>query len=55
MNFSAIEEQGIPTITRKHPHQNVAEFLFQLKNMLTDNNNQYIEWVNGKEIHLICS
>eukprot|EP00542_Grammatophora_oceanica_P022765 CAMPEP_0194027156 /NCGR_PEP_ID=MMETSP0009_2-20130614/1358_1 /TAXON_ID=210454 /ORGANISM="Grammatophora oceanica, Strain CCMP 410" /LENGTH=647 /DNA_ID=CAMNT_0038666117 /DNA_START=112 /DNA_END=2055 /DNA_ORIENTATION=- len=30
------------------PHHPIAEFLYQLTKMLTDDNNEIIEWVNGR-------
>lgn len=30
------------------PHHPIAEFLYQLTKMLTDNNNEIVEWNNGK-------
>lgn len=33
-------------------HQPIAEFLFQLTNMLTDDNSKYLEWIDGRiEVH----
>jgi len=35
-----------------HHHNTVAEFLYQLTKMLTDDNKEIIEWVNGRiEVH----
>ncbi|KAI2501886.1 hypothetical protein MHU86_12578 [Fragilaria crotonensis] len=32
----------------RSPHHPIAEFLYQLTKMLTENNNEIVEWTNGK-------
>mmetsp|Transcript_9590 Transcript_9590/g.28634 ORF Transcript_9590/g.28634 Transcript_9590/m.28634 type:complete len:479 (+) Transcript_9590:69-1505(+) len=37
-----------PQAATNQPHHPVAEFLYQLTKMLTDDNNEIIEWVDGR-------
>jgi hypothetical protein len=39
---------GVASAGPNQPHHPVAEFLYQLTKMLTDDNNEIIEWVEGR-------
>jgi hypothetical protein len=39
---------GLGAAAPNQPHHPVAEFLYQLTKMLTDDNNEIIEWVDGR-------
>jgi hypothetical protein len=39
---------GVASTGPNQPHHPVAEFLYQLTKMLTDDNNEIIEWVEGR-------
>eukprot|EP00531_Pseudo-nitzschia_arenysensis_P007500 CAMPEP_0116134232 /NCGR_PEP_ID=MMETSP0329-20121206/10536_1 /TAXON_ID=697910 /ORGANISM="Pseudo-nitzschia arenysensis, Strain B593" /LENGTH=444 /DNA_ID=CAMNT_0003628929 /DNA_START=101 /DNA_END=1438 /DNA_ORIENTATION=+ len=45
---SAQPATGVASAGPNQPHHPVAEFLYQLTKMLTDDNNEIIEWVEGR-------
>jgi len=45
---SAQPSGGVSSAGPNQPHHPVAEFLYQLTKMLTDDNNEIIEWVDGR-------
>ena len=45
---SAPSSVGVASAGPNQPHHPVAEFLYQLTKMLTDDNNEIIEWVDGR-------
>ena len=45
---SSAPSAGVPSAGTNQPHHPVAEFLYQLTKMLTDDNNEIIEWVEGR-------
>lgn len=45
---SAQSSAGVASAGPNQPHHPVAEFLYQLTKMLTDDNNEIIEWVEGR-------
>lgn len=48
IDSSATTTQSCSNTIQMPHHHPVAEFLYQLTKMLTDDNIQYIEWVNGR-------
>jgi len=45
---SSQSSAGVASAGPNQPHHPVAEFLYQLTKMLTDDNNEIIEWVEGR-------